>query len=131
MDFALRSPTPEPLVGFAYISVAVAPFADRDIQDLLLAARRTNAHYSVTGWLLVLEGIASGRVAKFFQWVEGSEPAVQVVQERIERDPRHQIVETLYRGPIDARRYAGWDMAIGRTDDERLYIEAVANVPIR
>lgn len=116
---------PDPLVALSYVSFAVAPFFDRDMTDLLFAARRFNAQVGVTGNLLVLEDAVTGRVVQFVQWIEGTAPAVEGVYERIRRDPRHRVIEVLRRGAVAGRRYAEWDMAFGRTTDERAYAAAV------
>ena len=119
---------PDPIVALSYTSVAVAPFTDGDLTDLLFAARRFNAQMGVTGKLLVLEDEVTGRVVRFLQWLEGTSPAVAAVYARIERDPRHRITEVLRRGAVPRRRYAEWDMAVGRTTDDRAYAEAVGLV---
>ena len=118
--------SPGPLHALSYVSTPTVPFDDRDLTDLLFAARRVNAHYGVTGKLLVLEDEVSGHVVRFLQWVEGSDAAIEAVYERIEADPRHRVTEVLHHGPIERRRFGEWDMAFGRTSDERAYEEAVA-----
>lgn len=105
---------PDPLAALSYVSTPVVPFSDRDLSDLLLGARAFNAHHGITGRLLVLEG-PGDRVARFFQWIEGAETAVEACFARIEADPRHARIEVLFRGGVLARRYPGWDMGLGRT----------------
>ena len=101
---------PEPLCAFAYLSTPTAPFSDRDLSDLLLAARHANAAHRVTGKLVVLEGAAG--VVRFAQYVEGPEGSLAAVVERILADPRHGGFEVRRQGPVPARRFPGWDMAI-------------------
>ena len=101
---------PEPLYAFAYVSTPTVAFSDRDLSDLLLAARHANAAREVTGKLVVLEGPAG--VVRFAQYVEGPRAGLAVVTERILADPRHGGFEVQRQGPVPARRFAGWNMAL-------------------
>lgn len=107
---------PDPLVALAYTSTPTVDFADRDVVDLLFAARRWNAHYGITGRLVVLE--AGDRVARFYQWIEGPEAALQACFARIEADPRHADIEVRFQGPVAGRKFPGWDMGIQKADSE-------------
>jgi hypothetical protein len=100
----------EPLRAFAYLSTPVVPFSDRDLNELLQSARRFNAAHGVTGKLVVLE--ADEGVTRFAQWVEGPADALSLCVERIDADPRHTDFRVVRRGPVMARRFPGWDMAI-------------------
>ena len=101
---------PDPLYAVAYVSTPLLPFSDRDLSDLLLSARRWNAEHGVTGKLVVLE---EGReVVRFAQWIEGPRAALEACVERILGDDRHGAFDVRRRGPVDGRRFPGWDMAI-------------------
>ena len=105
---------PEPLHAVAYVSTPTEPFSDRDLSDLLLAARRWNAEHGVTGKLVVQE-TATGtgsEVVRFAQWIEGPQTAMEACVERILADPRHGAFDVRRRGPVEGRRFPGWDMAI-------------------
>ena len=115
---------PEPLHAFAYVSTPTVPFSDRDLSDLLIAARHANAAHGVTGKLVVLED-ASG-VVRFAQYIEGPEPGLAAVTERILADPRHGAVEVRRQGPVPARRFPGWDMALHPADATSFSQEADA-----
>lgn len=101
---------PEPLYAFAYVSAAAAPFSDRDLSDLLLAVRHANGALGVTGKLVVLEGPTG--IVRFAQYVEGPRPGLAAAVRRILADPRHGDFEVRLSGPVAARRFAGWDMAL-------------------
>ena len=105
----------ETIYAVTYSSEAVGEFSDRDVTELLFAARRFNAQHGVTGRLLVLEDEKTRRVTRFVQWLEGPEVSVQAVMKRVQADPRHRKIEVLVHGPAQQRRYAEWDMAFGRT----------------
>ena len=100
----------EPLRAFAYLSTPVVPFSDRDLNALLRSARRFNAAHGVTGKLVALED--DDGVTRFAQWIEGPAGALALCIERIEDDTRHTDLQVVRRGPVAARRYPGWDMAI-------------------
>ena len=100
----------DPLHALAYLSTPAEPFSDRDLSDLLLAARRWNAAHGVTGKLVVLED--DDRVVRFAQWIEGPRSALEACVRRIVEDPRHDEIDVRRRGPVEVRRFPGWDMAI-------------------
>jgi hypothetical protein len=115
---------PDPLHAIAYVSTPTVAFSDGEIASLLLAARRWNAHYGVTGKLVVLEEEA--RVVRFAQWVEGPEAALDACFARITADPRHDALEVHFRGPVDGRRYPAWDMAITEATADTFEAELAA-----
>lgn len=102
---------------FGYVSTAAVPFSDRDLSDLLLAARRTNVLHGVTGKLVVLE--SRNRVLRFAQVVEGTPEGLRVVVERIRADPRHMDIQVVLDGPVRRRRFENWDMAIEAVPEAR------------
>lgn len=100
----------DPLWAFGYLSTPTAPFSDRDLSDLLLSARRFNSARQVTGKLLVLEeGV---EITQFAQWIEGPRDRLASCIERIRADPRHTDFEVVHDGPVEARRFPYWDMAV-------------------
>ena len=115
---------PDPLHGLAYLSTPTVPFSDRDLSELLLAARRWNAAHGVTGKLVVLE--RGDRVVRFAQWIEGPRTELEACVRRIFDDERHGDVEVRRRGPVEKRRFPGWDMAIEPAPPERFEAEAEA-----
>ncbi|MEM1115600.1 MAG: BLUF domain-containing protein [Bacteroidota bacterium] len=100
-------------MALAYVSTPTTDFSDRDIVDLLFASRRWNAHYGITGRLVVLE--EDDRVAQFYQWIEGPEAALDACFARITADPRHDQIDIRFRGRVEGRRFPGWDMGIHKT----------------
>ena len=121
---------PDPLYGLGYVSEPTVAFTDGDLADLLVAARRANVHYEITGELWVLEGPEGRRVVRFLQWIEGTEPAVDACFERIEADPRHEEIDVVFRGPIPRRRFPSWDMAFGRVAEPEVFAAEVAIVAV-
>ena len=74
------------------------------IQDVLLHARRHNIKCGVSGILLYNQ-------LEYFQVLEGSSAAVELIFRSILRDRRHTDVVTLQRGPADGRIFHSWSMA--------------------
>ncbi|MBC7895158.1 MAG: BLUF domain-containing protein [Cytophagaceae bacterium] len=91
------------LIHLIYSSAAVRPFSPGELSTLLGAARESNEHLGVTGMLLYSN-------ETFFQVLEGSQPVVDDLFQRIERDPRHHRAVTIIREPISRRTFAEWSM---------------------
>lgn len=79
-------------------------WADKAIGDIVAVSRSRNASLGVTGALLFARG-------KFAQFLEGSEDAVTMLRDSIERDPRHGRIDTIAAGPAPSRRFADWSLA--------------------
>ena len=105
---------PPSLVSLSYLSTPMVTFSDRHLSDLLLAARQWNARHRVTSKLIVLED--GDRIVRFAQWIEGAALEIEASAGRILSAPRYGDFEIRHRGPIEARRFPGWDVAIHQTD---------------
>lgn len=88
-----------------YTSRARLDFSEGDLSDILQTARHLNALDSVTG-LLVFDGI------RFLQIVEGSEQAIDHLEERLRRDQRHSAFEIRDARIIEARSFPDWSMEL-------------------
>lgn len=82
------------------------PEPDRRIElgTLFSTARRNNKKAEVSGALLLTGDW-------FVQVLEGDEPTVRSLYERIATDPRHDSVTLLDSGDVDERVFARWSMA--------------------
>ena len=115
-----RAPMPPPdvsapLFAAAYVSTPTVAFSDRDLADLLLAARHYNVRHAITGKLIAAEAEdedGATRLVRFVQWIEGDAADVRLCLRRIHADPRHGELEIQFFGPVAARRFPSWDMAI-------------------
>lgn len=89
-----------------YRSRNVIPEQERraELGRLFSAARSHNKKRQITGALLLLEDC-------FVQTLEGDEAEVQALLARIEADPRHDSLEVLETGLVDARVFGRWSMA--------------------
>lgn len=87
-----------------YMSRAVRPLSDQDLQELLAQCRRDNALHHVTGVLFY----SHGNIA---QLLEGDPAIIEPLYEKIARDGRHSNVTQLVNKPIANRSFPDWSMA--------------------
>ena len=87
-----------------YMSRAVRPLSDQDLEELLTQCQRDNATHGITGILFY----SHGNIAQLF---EGEAEIADTLFERIARDGRHSHVTKLIDKPIEARSFSGWTMA--------------------
>ncbi len=91
------------LYTILYVSLATHPMNQDELSQLLKHSRTYNREWGITGFLLYLNG-------SFMQMLEGQQPQIQSLVERIERDPRHHSIRTVYQGQISTRVFADWSM---------------------
>jgi hypothetical protein len=87
-----------------YMSRAVRPLSDQDLQELLTQCRRDNARQNVTGILFY----SHGNIA---QLIEGDPDVIEPLFEKISQDGRHSHVHKLVQRPITQRSFPDWSMA--------------------
>ncbi|MDF7812766.1 BLUF domain-containing protein [Hymenobacter sp. YC55] len=92
------------MIHIIYISRAVRPLSDQDLQLLLDQCRRDNAQHNVTGVLFY----SHGNIA---QLIEGEAEVLEPLFEKISRDGRHSNVMKLVDKPINIRSFSEWSMA--------------------
>ncbi|MDA0825252.1 MAG: BLUF domain-containing protein [Proteobacteria bacterium] len=98
------------LVSKTYLSKAVDVFSDHDLDQLLTNCRRNNAAASVTGALLYHNGY-------FMQLIEGQLDAINAIYDRIQADPRHEVLSVLFEDEISARFFPNWTMGYRAAED--------------
>ncbi len=94
----------EQLTAAIYVSSAHRPLREDEILEILRVARQRNEQLSITGLLLYREG-------NFLQVLEGPTSSIDVVLDRIERDPRHHGMILLSHTKIEQRQFSDWRMA--------------------
>lgn len=92
------------MIHIAYMSRAVRPLSDQELQELLNQCRRYNARHQVTGILFY----SHGNIA---QLIEGEPEVLEPLFEKIARDGRHSHVRRLVNRPITTRSFEQWSMA--------------------
>ncbi|MDU0371426.1 BLUF domain-containing protein [Hymenobacter endophyticus] len=87
-----------------YLSKAVHPLSDQELQELLNQCRHDNKRQGITGILFY----SHGHIAQLF---EGEEESADNLFNRIAQDGRHSDVTKLVDRVITARSFPGWAMA--------------------
>jgi hypothetical protein len=95
-----------------YLSWAVVPFTNAQLQELLTLARRRNTELGITGILYYGN-------ERFMQLLEGEEAEIRALYELIKRDPRHQHIITYVDKPVTQRVFAQWTMAFQPSDPQQ------------
>jgi hypothetical protein len=103
------------LTCLAYASLSNVPASSPEMLELARTCLARNPAIGVTG-ALYFDGL------QFYQVIEGEETAVRDLFDRIEQDPRHSAVQTLWDGPIPHRRFGNWAMKFvdGSTQPDKL-----------
>lgn len=86
-----------------YLSSAVNPMNDFELDELLLKAKNNNLRNNISGILLYIDG-------DFLQVLEGEKQNVIALFEKIKHDPRHQSILTVIEGKIQNRQFKDWSM---------------------
>ncbi len=99
-----------PVFQLVYISRAVVPLDNAELDRLAQSAAFLNRRHHLTG-LLLYDG------ARFIQALEGDEAAVTAIMERIANDPRHDSIAYVERRHVARRQFGGWAMDVRRVRD--------------
>lgn len=84
-----------------------------DLTDILAEARDFNYRHGITGALYFADGY-------FFQCLEGSLEHLNMLFEKLSKDPRHENIKRFEMRPIEQINFAGWSMKyISRRDEIR------------
>jgi len=97
------------LFQVVYESQAARPFSESEVEALLAASRISNSRKGITGILLYRHGT-------FTQVLEGEEPAVRSLLQKIQCDPRHRNLSIKLEQVIQSRSFPNWSMAYSRRD---------------
>ena len=92
------------MIHIVYMSQAVRPLSDQELQALLDQCCRNNARHNVTGVLFY----SHGNIA---QLIEGEPEILEPLYDVIAQDGRHSDVRKLVAKPISVRSFSEWSMA--------------------
>lgn len=95
------------LLSLIYVSSAVKPFNDAELEDLLVDARNFNKANALTGVLLYADG-------NFIQCLEGPADSVLRAYDRVRASRRHKGLIELSRASVQQRSFASWEMGLSR-----------------
>lgn len=98
------------MYSLVYVSSATIDFTPTELRALLDQSRRDNAAKQISGILLFKGG-------NFMQLLEGDEPTVTALYQKISRDPRHSGSLVLLTSHADERMFADWSMAFRDLND--------------
>jgi len=99
------------MIELIYVSKASKRFTEKDLNDLLSAARSNNTKTGLTGLLLY-----DGR-GTFIQVLEGEESNIDPLYQKIKKDKRHSRVNILWRKEIEQRGFPDWKMGYKNIHD--------------
>lgn len=91
------------LRGLIYVSNALESFDADQLNELAEKAGENNEMLGVTGYLYYEN-------KKFLQYIEGEPDALKELMNKIEDDPRHEIVSILRTDELEERKFPEWDM---------------------
>lgn len=86
-----------------YVSSAVKPMSEQEIQELLNLAKIKNEQLQITGLLVYRSG-------NFIQYIEGPQDSIQSLYQSICKDIRHRDMTVLDEGTVNARLFGDWKM---------------------
>jgi Sensors of blue-light using FAD len=94
----------EDLHQIVYASKATHPMLPKDLAEILITARSRNLANGITGILLFRRG-------HFLQVLEGPREQLNVLLDKLSRDPRHGSVRVLLDEDVSTRAFGAWSMA--------------------
>jgi len=101
------------LYQIIYLSSAQPPLDEAALMRLLAGTQKRNADRDITGLLLHSDG-------SIIQIMEGPEPAVKALYEKIRQDPRHSSVTQMSANKITERDFPDYKMGFKRVSPEIL-----------
>ena len=104
---------PEQLTQLLYISNSTPELDQRDLDSIIEKSRQNNPARDISGLLIYADGI-------FIQVLEGNQPQVHQLFEKICDDNRHDSVEIVGEYPIQERLFSQWSMALITTSRDEL-----------
>lgn len=103
----------ENLVHCIYTSSLSDGYDSSELDLILKKARHNNEELDISGMLLFDEG-------SFFQILEGEEPAVKALYEKISMDERHDHLVKIIFEEIEERNFYNWSMGVSHMTRQEL-----------
>ena len=96
----------------SYISQQSHILKDADLEALLSNCRKNNTENDITGMLISHLGL-------FIQYIEGDPAQIDLLFQKIKKDPRHHTVIELSSGLISERQFSKWSMAFKKVNEKQ------------
>lgn len=93
------------LSSLTYISTPRDGFDANDLKHLWITCLEANTEYAITGGMVFLGN-------QFFQTIEGAEPDVRALWDRIRADPRHHDLEVIMECDPPSRSFRNAPMKV-------------------
>ncbi|NOH70897.1 BLUF domain-containing protein [Vibrio pectenicida] len=100
------------LIELVYVSKARNRLEQDELEGILSKARKNNTDHDITG-LLLYDGYGT-----FIQVLEGPEPSVERLFEKIKTDSRHSGVNRIGFHQINSRSFSDWKMGFRVLDQD-------------
>ncbi len=110
------------MIRLLYISHVAPTVTDKQVQEILLSARRNNPAHGITGVLIHGGGL-------FMQFLEGPEQEVLRQYVKILDDHRHSEARILHISPANYRIFEKWSM--GCIDGDPLQFQYISELRAR
>ncbi|MFK7921678.1 MAG: BLUF domain-containing protein [Bacteroidia bacterium] len=89
--------------GSVYVSKATEHWDIKALNELCTKASIYNTAHGITGYLYYEE-------TYFFQYIEGAESQIDTLYTKIQKDERHEILNTHSQSSMKRRRFPTWQM---------------------
>ncbi len=96
------------MIELVYMSQAQHLFSEKELEELLIVARRNNTKRGISGMLLY-----DGK-GTFLQAIEGEKSQIDELFDIISQDPRHSMIQQLSYNTIVERSFGDWKMGFKR-----------------
>jgi len=101
------------MIQTAYVSRAAEAVTEESLLSLMQQCMANNEASGITGMLLYGNDT-------FLQVLEGEEPVLDTLVDKIRKDPRHSEIHFLYRKPVEHRQYTEWSLGFKRISAQGL-----------
>ena len=103
----------ESVFRLVYVSQASGTFSQDDFENIAASAKKNNGKLNITGMLICCGD-------EFMQIIEGYEPQVKMLCDRISRDRRHTSLTIISADRVKERRFSEWSMGCFHFSSEDL-----------
>ena len=97
------------MLKLIYLSKAIRPLSEIDVEKLLKGAREKNAQMDISGALIYFD-------KTFIQWIEGPNDKINELFQSISHDARHYKISIVDVSEVTSRQFAQWKMKYIKPD---------------